>query len=172
MKVIFLDFDGVLNTPKGYWNKDNIKQLNRICDLTGAIVVVSSSWKMSHGVDALRELLINAGFTGLLFGTTPDLRKQTKSGLWLGVDRGVEILAWIKQYAPIKYIAIDDINDPWMEDFLIKTDSSIGLTEELANKAISILNELKIDNQYHGSEVHEKIKNTNMQVNSYFNDLR
>ena len=139
MKVIFLDFDGVLNTPNGYWHPECMEQLNRIVKQTGAVIVVSSSWKISHGVDALRELLKGNRFQGSIFGCTPDLRKETKSGLWLGVDRGVEILAWIKQYSPDKYVAIDDVDDVWMEDILIKTDWKTGLTKEIADKVIERL---------------------------------
>lgn len=57
MKVIFLDVDGVLNND-GYFERtknekqnrielddENIKCLKEIIDLTGAKVVVTSTWK-------------------------------------------------------------------------------------------------------------------------------
>jgi len=139
MNIIFLDFDGVLNTPKGYWLPECIEQLNRIVHETNSMVVVSSSWRISHGVDALRELLKINGFTGTIFGCIPDLRKEY-NGKWMGVDRGVEIYAWIKMYAPDRYVAIDDISDDWMEDIVVKTEIREGLTKEIADKVIRRMN--------------------------------
>ena len=45
MKVVFLDFDGVINTHEGAWDSAAIARLNRITDATGAVIVVSSSWR-------------------------------------------------------------------------------------------------------------------------------
>lgn len=47
MKVIFLDFDGVITTEKSRWclDKDKMLLLKRIVDATGAKIVISSSWR-------------------------------------------------------------------------------------------------------------------------------
>ena len=46
MKVIFLDFDGVITLPpKWHLESDKIKLVKKIVDETGAKIVVSSSWR-------------------------------------------------------------------------------------------------------------------------------
>ena len=71
-KIIFLDFDGVLNTEHyqgllqyqgkswqdkygAFFDPNAVKQLKRIIDATGADIVVESSWKYL-GLDAMKEL--------------------------------------------------------------------------------------------------------------------
>ena len=48
-KIIFLDFDGVITTYASKWEIDNEKCLlvKKICDETGAKIVISSSWRYS-----------------------------------------------------------------------------------------------------------------------------
>lgn len=54
--VLFLDIDGVLNSVEtmrsGRWNAgtetldpENVERLDRLIQLTGAVVVVSSTWR-------------------------------------------------------------------------------------------------------------------------------
>ncbi len=59
MKVIFLDVDGVLNsTPSGPdFEPGLVVWLNRLVDLSGAGVVVSSSWRLEYPLDRLVGLL-------------------------------------------------------------------------------------------------------------------
>lgn len=46
MKVIFLDFDGVITSKNGYsLDPEKMELVKRICDETGAYIVVSSSWR-------------------------------------------------------------------------------------------------------------------------------
>lgn len=46
-KVVFLDFDGTITTLKSNWTIDNSKVdlVKQICDVTGAKIVISSSWR-------------------------------------------------------------------------------------------------------------------------------
>lgn len=46
MKVIFLDFDGVITTLESKWELDINKQklIKDICDKTNSKIVISSSW--------------------------------------------------------------------------------------------------------------------------------
>ena len=52
MKVIFLDFDGVITTPETKWNIGlvYVKRIKQICDATGAKLVISSSWQRYAGI--------------------------------------------------------------------------------------------------------------------------
>jgi len=42
-KILFLDFDGVLNHGAGPFHPECVRELNRITDMTGAEIVVHSS---------------------------------------------------------------------------------------------------------------------------------
>lgn len=70
MKVIFLDVDGVLNSNDyiEYTSKNNVKgileeidpkkidMLKQVLNITGAKIVVSSSWRNIRKFEKLREL--------------------------------------------------------------------------------------------------------------------
>lgn len=49
MKVIFLDFDGVITTEESRSKLDlsKMRLVKKICDATGAKIVISSSWRYS-----------------------------------------------------------------------------------------------------------------------------
>ena len=55
MKILFLDFDGVITTYDSKWCIDNnkLKLVNDIVSKTDAKIVVSSSWK--HGCENVDE---------------------------------------------------------------------------------------------------------------------
>ena len=61
MKVIFLDFDGVITSPDTKWKIDmrKINIINDICDKTDTKIVVSSTWRMGcrGNVSAFHERL-------------------------------------------------------------------------------------------------------------------
>ena len=151
-KIIFLDFDGVLNTEHyqgllqyqgkpwqdeygAFFDPKAVKQLKRIIDATDADIVVESSWKYL-GLDAMKELWKVRNLPGTIIDITPSL---------LGKNKGVEIASWLSKYAKqdIRYVIIDDeyvILDSQLPHFIL-TNPYEGITEEQANRAISILNE-------------------------------
>lgn len=151
-KIIFLDFDGVLNTEHyqgllqyqgkpwqdeygAFFNPKAVKQLKRIIDATDADIVVESSWKYL-GLDAMKELWKVRNLPGTIIDITPSL---------LGKNKGVEIASWLSKYAKqdIRYVIIDDeyvILDSQLPHFIL-TNPYEGITEEQANRAISMLNE-------------------------------
>lgn len=162
MKIIFLDFDGVLNNEeyyvklhsenfKGYgeypiceFDFKCIKVLNYIIEKTGAKVVVSSSWRTGKDIDKLQELLNDVGFKGEVIDKTPSFRHND-------MLRGNEILIWIKQNKEIvgedyheyeNYIILDDDSDMlyWQKDNFLQVDRFVGLTMSIAHSAIRILN--------------------------------
>ena len=150
-KIIFLDFDGVLNTEhyqgllqyQGkpwqdehgvFFDPNAVKQLKRIIDATDADIVVESSWKYL-GLDAMKELWKVRNLPGTIIDITPSL---------LGKNKGVEIASWLSEYAKqdIRYVIIDDeyvILDSQLSHFILANPYE-GITEEQANRAISILN--------------------------------
>ena len=151
-KIIFLDFDGVLNTEHyqgllqyqgkpwqdeygAFFDPKAVKQLKRIIDATDADIVVESSWKYL-GLDAMKELWKVRNLPGTIIDITPSL---------LGKNKGVEIASWLSEYAKqdIRYVIIDDeyvILDSQLPHFIL-TNPYEGITEEQANRAISMLNE-------------------------------
>ena len=76
IKVVFLDFDGVLNSKEffksprheeseaGALDPEAIARLNRLLAATGAVVVISSSWRHGYTVGALASMLESRGFVG------------------------------------------------------------------------------------------------------------
>lgn len=54
-KYIFLDFDGVLNTPKGKFDQKAIGKLRRLLERCDAKVIISSTWRL-QGVEYIRQL--------------------------------------------------------------------------------------------------------------------
>ena len=150
-KIIFLDFDGVLNTEHyqgllqyqgkpwqdeygAFFDPKAVKQLKRIIDATDADIVVESSWKYL-GLDAMKELWEVRNLPGTIIDITPSL---------LGKNKGVEIASWLtEQTEDISYVIIDDeyvILESQLPHFIL-TNPYEGITEEQANRAISMLNE-------------------------------
>ena len=168
-KVIFLDFDGVLNTEyyQNYlccqglayqdeygaiFDPEATKQLKRIVDATNAMIVIESSWKYL-GLEAMQEMWTVRQLPGKMIDITP----SSLSDQWLlsanlddidpamGHYKGVEIASWLADYAgpDARYVIIDDeyvILDSQHPNFIL-TNPYDGITEELADKAISILND-------------------------------
>ena len=103
MKVIFLDVDGVLNSNDyvDYTSKNNvegildevdpktIEMFKYALDVTGAQIVVSSSWRNIRKFEQLKELLLRYGIS--LGEKTPVL----------GHERGLEIKQYLKEHADI-----------------------------------------------------------------------
>ena len=115
MKIIFLDFDGVLNYQKFVLNRnrkirniepyDSLELLDLrkvllvkdICNNTGAKIVVVSSWKKMLSYRDVEKVLKDIGLP--IIGTTITKEHGT---------RGKEIKDFIKEYNIKKYIVIDD----------------------------------------------------------------
>jgi hypothetical protein len=91
--VVFLDIDGVLNSKQWYahdaathegisplsterklWehsiDPDCVQRLNRILQQTGAVVIVSSSWRKKHALSEIVSILESRGFRGEVDGAT------------------------------------------------------------------------------------------------------
>ena len=162
-KIIFLDFDGVLNTEHyqgllryqgepwqdehgAFFDPNAVKQLRRIIDATGADIVIESSWKYL-GLDAMKELWKVRDLPGRVIDITPS--SVSDEYLLKNLDttmihcKGMEIASWLSEQAEdIRYAIIDDeyvILDSQLPHFIL-TNPYEGITEEQTNRAISILN--------------------------------
>ena len=138
MKILFLDFDGVLNTGsyqnqlRTHGNPDSdgfgelfdpeaVGNLKKILDAVPDVrVVVSSSWKL-YGLDQMRLMWRERSLPGKLFDVTPDLPDDDLLAIDLSditnllrlesIEKGREISAWIKRYGGrnCRYVILDDV---------------------------------------------------------------
>lgn len=150
MKVIFLDFDGVLNTDRyvkraGHFgvviDPERMVFLRRIVDMTGAKIVLSTSWREHWENDAAalnetgREInRIFAENSLYVWDKTPRC----------SINREDEIKAWLDNAENIEsFVVIDDmfLAADFLEGHFVRTSQfRDGLNEEDVQRAICILN--------------------------------
>lgn len=150
MKVLFLDFDGVLNSERyvrrcGRYgviiDPERLALLKKITDATDAVIVLTTSWREHWDKDdALCDetgVQINGIFSGYglcIFDKTPKLFSR----------REEEIKAWLDSHPETEGFAV--LDDAFLSaDFLcghfVKTsDFRGGLCEQNVLEAIDILN--------------------------------
>jgi len=130
-KVIFLDIDGVMNSigprvqdPRGlvdFLDPGNVAVLNTIVAATGAVIVISSMWRLHTPFPELLASFAAAGCTGQIVDITPDIDPR---------ERHLEVAAWLAQQAepPHRFVVIDDEFDmPNFPDKLVRTRKLFGL---------------------------------------------
>lgn len=123
MKIMFLDFDGVLNSHqymvsprnknKGLIGLDpeNVQVLNKVFQNEPDLkIVVSSAWRIGRNIWTLRDILSEAGFLypERVIDKTPNSSSK-------GSDRGYEIYDWMDKF-PVNdeitaYVIVDDSCD-------------------------------------------------------------
>lgn len=153
MKVLFLDVDGVLNsdsydrewnhTPPSNVDETRLPLLLRILEETGAVIVLSTSWRRLWDPDpALRRpgwRAVGDAFDryGISFyDRTPD---------YGGNDRDREIRDWLASHADEveSFAILDDYGYGWgdLADRLVQTSPRIGrgLSERHAERVIALL---------------------------------
>jgi len=146
MKIIFLDFDGViaLEHKHEFFGAEMrlsvrcISFLNKIIAKTGAVIVVTSSWRINRNVEKLQALLEDKGFVGRVIDMVEVLED------WFAT-RDDEIKLWLNRNGmPDSFILIDDQDVPKFNSRLVKTKPNNGLSQESeVGKAISLLNDKK-----------------------------
>ena len=158
-KIIFLDIDRVLNTQNTFidnheYGKFFVRNMNGsvddeivhimldidlnkvfmlrdICNLTGAKVVVSSSWRRLRRYILLEEKLTNLGIP--ILGVTP----------FISNNRGDEIRKYIEENKVDNFVILDDdifkdFNE--LENYLVKTSFyEDGLTDEISREVVRVL---------------------------------
>lgn len=123
-KYIFLDFDGVLNTPKGKFDQKAIGTLRCLLERCDAKVIISSTWRL-QGVEHIRQLWKEYLLPGEVTDLTPSCNSitfcsadGTKEWQCLHEAKGLEIAEWLRLnakelslferwlYGALKYIAL------------------------------------------------------------------
>lgn len=147
MKILFLDFDGVITTPfsRGKIIPEKVRLIGRILDETGAKIVVTSSWM--HGYSETEPF-------------KEGLRKRCPEGMETIIDniigitdgmgswRGDEIQRWLDEHETGSFAILDDDSD-FHEDQLfnfVQTDTYEGITEREVKLCISVLNGEQVRN--------------------------
>ncbi len=149
-----------------------VERLNRIIKETTAKIVVSSSWRSGETTESLQKLLDSVGVKGEVIGLTPHLwcNKPYEDRDGYRIPRGCEIDWWLDNHGDFQrinwseekqiehinkavvknYIILDDDSDMLygQREHFIKTQHPTGLTDDLADLAISILNKDLIDLYY------------------------
>lgn len=156
MKVIFLDFDGVITTMKNRWNlcKEKMELVKEIVDKTDAKIVISSSWRHSTLESTLDYIttLGNAFVHNVTFlmpenvvGVTDRIyyyKCSDKEKHEYHVCRGVEIEHYLYEHPEIKnYVILDDDSDMLLSQrkHFVKTDTLRGISKKNVETAIKIL---------------------------------
>lgn len=145
MKVLFLDFDGVLTytdhmrKTKEVWDPSALAYLDDIVEVTGCKIVVSSSWRHGKTVEELSRLLYMP--KGVVIGKTPGIGEIFTHD---SDGRGTSITHWLAEHgSQVENWAVvdDDVFDmhPWMLSRIVQTKSSDGLTGEKASELIALL---------------------------------
>lgn len=147
MKILMLDFDGVLNTtPRTAHNPESSKGkfyrpavinleylLNKIPELK---IVVSSHWRCL-GLEKVREIMKENGIDS---NRVLDITGNEKCD---GREREFQIAHWLAEHSEVdKFVIFDDDKDfNALKPKLVKINPSVGLTQANVEKAMEILDE-------------------------------
>ncbi len=151
MKIIFLDFDGVMDneyydhilSKAGkpiadeyglLFDPECVKNLKHIIDNTGADIVISSTWKDLMSYKDILDMWKYRGLPGFVTDVTPTVSNH----------RGNEIDAWLEECRHnCQYAIIDDLDasnfNPHQIEHLFVVNPYCGLDEDTAQRVIEHL---------------------------------
>lgn len=142
MKALIVDIDGVLcvgNDPD-LLDIYPLKNLYRVINKTGSVVVISSTWRTKPQWLELGTRQLNA--IGIeIYGCTPIFRYTDHNDC----SRAAEIRQFLKDNPDIdKFAIIDDYDEACLEEkpesFFLTSYEGCGLNNEIADKIIDYLN--------------------------------
>lgn len=149
-KLLFVDIDGVLNSidlsiahrsleraPRHRLHDIDIVRvgiLKWIVDMTGAEIVISSTWRIGRNVEWF------VGFFEALNWPMPPIVGCTPTGSGF---RGQEINDWLKEHSfdlgNCKYLILDDDSDFYDDQPFLHVDRIVGLSLKHACKSVRFL---------------------------------
>ena len=152
LELLFLDIDGVLNNhvkkANGYCgiNPEPVQLLNAVLDTYPSLqLVISSAWRniiykgestlvgfehllLTHGIKCYKRL---HGVTGVNDRTGPqneDGSFDVEAWYAIGLEmRPLQILAYVDEHKPTRWLAVDDLALDLPIDHFVKTDGNKGL---------------------------------------------
>ena len=159
MKILFLDFDGVIclstewgsryktKTQFDRFNAKALKVLNEILLLTDCEIVVSSDWRFHCTLEEMRNLFSERGIQKLPLDYTPnsvsaELLKDVTPKNELELTRCAEINQWLEEHPEVtSWVAVDDLDLSKLTNFVRTTRSSEGIKQVgIKEKIIWFLN--------------------------------
>lgn len=150
MKVIFLDFDGVITIPpKWHLQANKIKYIKQIVDTTGAKIVISSSWRMRSIEETIEKIIGRPKrcprnkMLNWLIDNFYDVTPWCGASKYNGQGRGGEIQTWLDEHPEVEnYVILDDDGDMMDQQLFhfVETNYEDGITELETNWCIKILN--------------------------------
>lgn len=152
MRILFLDFDGVLNS-RSWFERNREAVINATDFFNRAVeqldpaavqlvssfveahdlgVVVSSTWRRLHTLDELNRMLQLRGWTAApVMDVTPTVRT---------FFRGDEINTWLANHPEVtEHVILDDDGDFHPDQNLVRTSMETGATHEHIDLAIGFL---------------------------------
>lgn len=134
----------------------NIARLNTLVERADCDIVISSTWRKlgpgESGHEHMQRMLTHRGFkhSHRIIGSTPVLRKISgftqdaqlgSSGVFIAYPRGMEIQAWLDENEPVgSFVILDDESDmAHLIHRLVKTEFSVGLTDENVDAVVHLL---------------------------------
>jgi hypothetical protein len=163
MKFLFLDMDGVLCTIRSHVAADpnasglmvaldpiGVQLVNRICEASGAKIVLSTAWRVVYGIGATITHLRAAGLHNEHILWTADNEKlATPSNRGL-TSRGNEIKEYLSKNEHEAYCILDDDTDFLEEQkpFFVRTHFANGIMWEHVNAAVDILGGALFDKSF------------------------
>ena len=145
MKIIFLDIDGVLNTHHSmtrgrtseclhHFQKSCVRELNRLIRLSGAKIVVSSTWRKGKRWPQVIQHIKTEGVIGQVIdrtGVSDDRIRGHEIAEWLEMPNHPEVESFV--------ILDDDSNMDLLMDRLVLTSMNGGLRRHHVDSALEIL---------------------------------
>jgi hypothetical protein len=152
VRVVFLDFDGVLNNTE-YLLQNNTSQpgyvherddidpiavvlLNDLVTRGNAYAVVSSAWRIGRMRTQLCDILNGRGYKGKILDKTPEIKPYRRD------QRGHEIQAWLDttRYEVESFVILDDDTEmAHLTDRFVHVNPQYGLTKANVEEALRIL---------------------------------
>ena len=163
MRIVYLDFDGVIVTipddastcrqpdvpvvlgrdsadaiVKAVASIDRgcVARVDRLCREIGAQVVVSSNWRRSFGLGELRVILKAAGLSADVVGVTPQHGRRSYRGAEIAID----MAARFRCAADVVILDDDDDMEP-LGHRLIRTEmfgDDDGFNDEALTRALAL----------------------------------
>ena len=156
MTILFLDFDGVINSAKSVTasiqrrianpsdtspiNEDLCpglcRNLQSVLDAIPEVrIVISSSWRLFYSIEWLEKKLASYGIdSSRMIDVTPLVHEDQS-------NRGDDITAWLDKHPEVRnYVIVDDVDDMTVhKDRVILTNYSTGLTFEKAQELVALI---------------------------------
>lgn len=140
MKIIFLDFDGVI-APLSFHHSSSGFSASACAHVQLILtkdpnvrLVVSSAWRR-WGLEKIREILKENGID-----PTKVIGLTEAEGGWMPENRANQITNWLKSHKDVKqFIVLDDYPMPKFDKEYVKCNGYVGFTQKDMEIAMRIL---------------------------------